>query len=63
MLVFETEVLQFGLYKKFVDKLFKEETGHNVQGFKKPTGEVKRRIIFNGQKAYISNKYVSETKP
>ncbi len=40
--------LQFGLYKKFVDKCFKEETGHNVSGFKKPTGEVKRRIIFNG---------------
>ena len=41
-------VLQFGLYKKTVDKLFKEKTGHNVAGFKKPTGEVKRRIIFNG---------------
>ena len=41
-------VLQFGLYKKVVDKLFKEKTGHNVAGFKKPTGEVKRRIIFNG---------------
>ncbi len=40
--------LQFGLYKKTVDKLFKEETGHNAAGFKKPTGEVKRRIIFNG---------------
>lgn len=40
--------MQFGLYKKLVDKLFKEETGHNVAGFKKPTGEVKRRIIFNG---------------
>ena len=41
-------VLQFGLYKKFVDKCFQEKTGHNVSGFKKPTGEVKRRIIFNG---------------
>lgn len=41
-------VLQFGLYKKVVDKFFKEKTGHNVAGFKKPTGEVKRRIIFNG---------------
>ena len=41
-------VLQFGLYKKFVDKFFKEKTGHNATGFKKPTGEVKRRIIFNG---------------
>ena len=41
-------VLQFGLYKKFVDCFFKEKTGHNAAGFKKPTGEVKRRIIFNG---------------
>ena len=40
--------LEFGLYKKLVDKVFKEETGHNAAGFKKPTGEVKRRIIFNG---------------
>ena len=41
-------VLQFGLYKKTVDKCFKEQIGHNAAGFKKPTGEVKRRIIFNG---------------
>ena len=41
-------VLQFGLYKKVVDRFFKEEIGHNAAGFKKPTGEVKRRIIFNG---------------
>ena len=41
-------VLQFGLYKKIVDRFFKEKTGHNAAGFKKPTGEVKRRIIFNG---------------
>ena len=41
-------VLQFGLYKKVVDKFFPEKTGHNATGFKKPTGEVKRRIIFNG---------------
>ena len=41
-------VIQFGLYKKLVDKLFKEKVGHNAAGFKKPTCEVKRRIIFNG---------------
>lgn len=41
-------VLQFGLYKRFVDRFFREKIGHNVSGFKKPTGEVKRRIIFNG---------------
>lgn len=40
--------LQFGLYKKTVDKFFPEKTGHNVTAYKKPTGEVKRRIIFNG---------------
>lgn len=40
--------LQFGLYKKAVDFLFEEKTGHNVTAFKKPTGEVKRRIVFNG---------------
>ena len=40
--------LQFGLYKKFVDKFFPEKTGHNVTAIKKCTGEVKRRIIFNG---------------
>ncbi|MBR2414179.1 MAG: M20/M25/M40 family metallo-hydrolase [Clostridia bacterium] len=41
-------LLQFGTYKKAVDKLFPEKTGHNVTALKKPTGEVKRRIIFNG---------------
>lgn len=41
-------VMQFGLYKKLVDKFFPEKIGHNATGFKKPTGEVKRRIIFNG---------------
>ena len=41
-------VLQFGFYKKAVDKLFDEKTGHNVTAYKAPTGEVKRRIIFNG---------------
>ena len=40
--------IQFGLYKKLVDKCFPEKTGHNVTAMKKPTGEVKRRIIFNG---------------
>lgn len=41
-------ILQFGFYKKTVDKLFPEKTGHNVTAFKKCTGETKRRIIFNG---------------
>ena len=41
-------LMQFGFYKKFVDKAFKEKTGHNVTAVKKPTGEVKRRLVFNG---------------
>lgn len=41
-------VIQFGLYKKLLDPIFKEKTGHNVTAIKKCTGETKRRIIFNG---------------
>lgn len=40
--------MQFGIYKKFVDRFFPEKTGHNVTAVKKCTGEVKRRIFFNG---------------
>ena len=40
--------LQFGCYFKFVDKLYPEKTGHSMMAIKKPTGEVKRRILFNG---------------
>lgn len=39
---------QFGVYKKLIDKCFPEMTGHNVTAVKKCTGEVKRRIFFNG---------------
>ena len=41
-------VLQFGMYKKTVDFLFPEKTGHNVTAIKKCSGETKRRIVFNG---------------
>lgn len=41
-------VMQFGFYKKFVDRFFKEKTGHNVTAIKNCSGECKRRIIFNG---------------
>lgn len=41
-------ILQFGLYIKFLDKLFPEKTGTNVTAIKKCTGEVKGRIFFNG---------------
>ena len=40
--------MQFGLYKKFIDRLFPEKTGHNVTAVKSCKGEVKRRIVFNG---------------
>lgn len=40
--------MQFGLYKKFIDRLFPEKTGHNVTAVKSCKGEVKRRIFFNG---------------
>ncbi|MGN0572598.1 MAG: M28 family metallopeptidase [Acutalibacteraceae bacterium] len=39
---------EFGVYKKLIDPLFKEKTGHNVTAIKKCTGETKRRIVFNG---------------
>ena len=41
-------VLQFGMYKKAVDGFFPEKTGTNVTATKKPAGEIKRRIFFNG---------------
>lgn len=40
--------LQFGFYKKAIDKLFPEKEGHNVTAIKKCTGEVKGRVFFNG---------------
>ena len=39
---------QFGVYKKLIDPLFPEKTGHNVTAIKKCSGETKRRIVFNG---------------
>lgn len=41
-------LLQFGFYKKCVDRFFPEKTGHNVTAVKYCTGECKRRIMFNG---------------
>ncbi|MBO5859109.1 MAG: M20/M25/M40 family metallo-hydrolase [Clostridia bacterium] len=45
---FAVMLIQFGVYKKFLDPLFKKKTSHNVTAYKKCTGETKRRIIFNG---------------
>lgn len=41
-------LLEFGGYYKTIDRWFPEKTGHNVTALKKCTGEVKRRIFFNG---------------
>lgn len=41
-------LIQFGFYKKLIDRFFPEKTGHNVTALKICTGDVKRRIIFNG---------------
>jgi hypothetical protein len=40
--------VQFGAYKKFVDFMFEEKTGHNVTAVKHCRGECKRRMFFNG---------------
>ncbi len=45
---FALVLIQFGVYKKLLDPLFKKATSHNVTAIKKCTGETKRRIIFNG---------------
>lgn len=39
---------EFILYKKVVDKLFEKKTSYNLTSIKKPTGEVKRRLFYNG---------------
>ncbi len=41
-------ITQFGMYKKVVDFMFPEKEGTNVTAVKSCTGEVKRRIFFNG---------------
>ncbi len=41
-------VLEFGMYKQFIDKLFPSHTSHNVLAVRKPAGEVKKRIYLVG---------------
>ena len=41
-------IVEFLLYKKMLDPFFPKKTSHNVVAVRKPKGEVKRRIIFNG---------------
>ena len=47
--------VQFGLYKKLVDKCFPQKTGHSVTAIKKCTGEVKGRVFFNGHPDAVWN--------
>ena len=41
-------VIEFLMYREFVDFLFPKKTSRNVMARRYPTGEVKRRIIFGG---------------
>jgi len=41
-------LLQFVLYLEIVDFMFPKKTSHNLTAIKRPKGEVKRRILFNG---------------
>ncbi len=41
-------IIEFLMYREFVDSLFPTKTSRNVMARRSPTGEVKRRIIFGG---------------
>lgn len=41
-------VMEFLFYKRFMDPLYKKVEGHNFCATRKPTGEVKRRIVISG---------------
>lgn len=41
-------VIEFLMYREFVDFVFPEKTSRNVVARRSPSGEVKRRIIFGG---------------
>lgn len=41
-------IAEFLMYKEFLDPFFPKRTSANVIAIRKPEGEVKRRIIFNG---------------
>ena len=41
-------VMEFLLYKQFVDVFYKKTEGHNFYAKRAPKGEVKRRIIISG---------------
>ena len=41
-------IMEFLLYKQFMDKLYKKVKGHNLIAVRKPRGEVKKRIVISG---------------
>lgn len=41
-------ILEFLMYKQFIDPLFKGHNSHNLIATRKPSGETKKRIIFVG---------------
>ncbi len=53
-------VLCLGFYTKVIDWMFPKKTGHNVTAMKKPTGEVKCRVVFNGHPDAAYNWWVNE---
>ena len=63
-------VLEFLMYKQFLDPLFPKKTSHNLIGVRKPSGEIKRRIILAGHAdsapewrfTYYGNKLFNSSK-
>lgn len=41
-------IFEFVLYREILDPFFRRKTSRNVIGIRKPSGELKRRIIFSG---------------
>lgn len=41
-------VMEFLMYKQFLDGMYKKVTGHNLVAVRKPRGEVKKRIVISG---------------
>lgn len=41
-------LFEFVMYKRFIDRLFKAHTSHNVEAIRRPKGEVKQRFIMVG---------------
>ena len=41
-------LMEFLLYKRFMDPLYKKVEAHNLVGVRKPRGEVKKRIVISG---------------